>query len=283
MPLLQRVGVPLVGSEAGERGLAGTIVLLHGGASNRRWWDAVAARLAVRRHVVWWDARGHGESGDARVNCAVAQLADDTMTVLDTLDLHDAILVGHSAGAAVALRAARSPRVAAVVCVDGGVYEPRVWPGEDWRSSISSRRPTSATVLDAWRAGAALPPEALPAILANYRAGADGRLIPRIAADDEEHLARGLHAEDLASVLADVCVPVDALLADDGDIVGYERRVAALGVARRTLGPALSEHWLAGGHDLPLQHPRAVAREIERVAARHDAVPAGVPVAAVAC
>lgn len=253
--------VEIVGAEAGPQDGA-PIVLLHGGASTRHWWDAVAHRLAVRHRVLWWDQRGHGESGDARGDCTVARLATDTMELLAELDLSAVTLVGHSAGAAVALRAARSPRVASVVCVDGGVYEPRVWLGPRWETLVCGRRPLRPEVLDAWREGLGLPPEALPAVLANHRADAAGRLTPRISAQDDAQLAQSLWEEDLGPVLATVDVEVTALLADDGT-----PRDAALALARHALGPVLTERWIAGGHHLPLQRPEAIAREIERVIA----------------
>jgi pimeloyl-ACP methyl ester carboxylesterase len=253
--------VRITGAEAGPQDGA-PIVLLHGGASTRHWWDAVAHRLAARHRVLWWDQRGHGESGDARGDCTIARMATDTTEVLAELGLGAVTLVGHSAGAAVALRAARSPRVARVVCVDGGVYEPRAWLGPRWETLVCGRRPLRPEVLDAWREGVGLPPEALPAVLANHRPDAAGLLTPRISAEDDAQLARSLWEEDLAAVLADVDVEVTALLADDG-----LSRDAALALARATLGPALTERWIAGGHHLPLERPEAVAREIERVVA----------------
>jgi pimeloyl-ACP methyl ester carboxylesterase len=38
------------------------LMLLHGGMAHARWWDAVAARLADRLHVVAVDLPGHGDS-----------------------------------------------------------------------------------------------------------------------------------------------------------------------------------------------------------------------------
>jgi pimeloyl-ACP methyl ester carboxylesterase len=48
--------------------------------------------------VIAFDGRGHGESTVGETGHSIENLAEDLRTVLTTLDLHDAILVGHSMG-----------------------------------------------------------------------------------------------------------------------------------------------------------------------------------------
>jgi pimeloyl-ACP methyl ester carboxylesterase len=51
-----------------------------------------------------YDARGHGRSSDPGQGYDFDTLADDLASVIDQLDLHDVVLVGHSMGAAEVVR-----------------------------------------------------------------------------------------------------------------------------------------------------------------------------------
>jgi pimeloyl-ACP methyl ester carboxylesterase len=165
----------LVGDDQGLPD-APAIVLLHGLASNLRWWDPVAARLALRHRLVRFDHRGHGRSTGPAAGYTVQRLAADSVAVLDHLHLERVVLAGHSAGAdiALAVAAAHPDRVAAVGCVDGGVYQPRLLLGDTWpaarrRLVQTSPASTSRAVLAAWlRGSTTLPREALDAVAANY-------------------------------------------------------------------------------------------------------------------
>jgi len=99
------------------------LVLLHGGGANAHWWDHLAPTLADTFHVVALDFRGHGDSDhpDA-LEPGAFQL--DLEAVLAYLAAPDAILMGHSMGAHVALShvagGGRSRAVVAVECSRGG-------------------------------------------------------------------------------------------------------------------------------------------------------------------
>jgi len=75
------------------------IVLLHGVTIDSRIWvkqlDALP-RLGFR--VVAFDTRGHGSSKCGDSGHSIENLTFDVRTMLQELDLHDAILVGHSMG-----------------------------------------------------------------------------------------------------------------------------------------------------------------------------------------
>ncbi len=266
----------------GDGWLAGTdsgtgepVVLLHGLASTHRWWDLVAQRLTGLR-VVRFDHRGHGDSASPRDGYDLEHLAADTLAVFDALDLGRAVLAGHSLGAGVALRvaAARPERVAALACVDGGVYDPRVLFGADWaRARTAMVRPrrgrVTAAVLRAWLAGTDLPAAALPAVLANYtEAGPDGVLGLRLAARHEEELAFDLWRQDPVPLLQAVRAPVLAVVARQGDPREDVPRGASIARARAVLGSLLTVRWLDGGHELPLHRPEQVAEALSGLAAR---------------
>ena len=76
-----------------------TIVLSHGVTlSNRTWVKQFDELPAEGFRVVAFDHRGHGDSSVGSSGHSIDNLADDVKTVIDTLDIHDAVLVGHSMG-----------------------------------------------------------------------------------------------------------------------------------------------------------------------------------------
>ncbi len=127
-PLSRQPDIPfeLVRFESGGERLEGwlfrpahpmaTVIYLHGIADNRESGIGVASRLVPRGYTVFaYDSRAHGRStGDV---CTYGYYErHDVSRALSTLGVPDAILIGHSLGAAVALQAAAvEPRVRAVV------------------------------------------------------------------------------------------------------------------------------------------------------------------------
>ncbi|MDQ1374287.1 MAG: hypothetical protein QOJ09_1625, partial [Actinomycetota bacterium] len=84
---------------AGPTDAAHTFVLTHGWTNDRRVWGAVAARLVEHGHrVVVWNQRGHGGSTGGDDGYTVEAIGADVRAVLEQLDLHDVVLVGHSMG-----------------------------------------------------------------------------------------------------------------------------------------------------------------------------------------
>jgi len=101
-----------------ERAGAVTLVLLHGGGANAHWWDHLAPRLAEHFRVIALDFRGHGDS-DHPGNHEPGAFDRDLDAFLESENTHDAVLVGHSMGAHVALRAAsRRDDLRAVVAIE---------------------------------------------------------------------------------------------------------------------------------------------------------------------
>lgn len=95
------------------------LVLLHGFGANAHWWDHLAPRLARRFHVTALDFRGHGDS-DFPEALVPGAFQDDLAALLAHLGAPDAILVGHSLGAHVALSHATGLEAAtrALVLID---------------------------------------------------------------------------------------------------------------------------------------------------------------------
>jgi pimeloyl-ACP methyl ester carboxylesterase len=114
------VGVAIGRSGEGQDPL----VCLHGITAQHRAFNATARLLGPSRGLVGVDLRGRGDSDKPGSGYGLATHASDVVRVLDYLGLEEAVLVGHSMGAFVALQTAlASPdRVRALVLLDGG------WP-----------------------------------------------------------------------------------------------------------------------------------------------------------
>ena len=80
-------------------GTGQTIVFSHGWPLSADAWDAQMLFFGQRGYrVVAHDRRGHGRSSQPWGGNTLDQYADDLAEVIDTLDLKDIILVGHSTG-----------------------------------------------------------------------------------------------------------------------------------------------------------------------------------------
>jgi pimeloyl-ACP methyl ester carboxylesterase len=80
--------------------------------SSRVWAKQFETFPAAGFRAVAFDSRGHGESQVGETGHSLDNLADDLRTVLEALDLHDVVLVGHSMGGmAVQAFAIRHPDV----------------------------------------------------------------------------------------------------------------------------------------------------------------------------
>jgi pimeloyl-ACP methyl ester carboxylesterase len=269
-------------------GTGPAVLLLHGLASTRRFWDLVAPGLAGLP-VVALDQRGHGDSGRPAGPYDGATVVRDVLTALDALGLSRVVVVGHSWGATTALRlAADAPaRVLAAVALDGGL------------GALSSAGRTRAEVRELLTPPrTALPAEELvqhlaagplaawwsdavaQAVLPLFEVGDDG--LARARLPFEAHMAI---LDDLLDTDHDdlwrrttcpawlvSCVPaadsdpVDARLADAKE--DALARAAALLARPRLL------RWQGAVHDVPLQWPALVAGLVR---AAHDEAVQGRP------
>jgi pimeloyl-ACP methyl ester carboxylesterase len=105
-----RLEVHLAGPDDGP-----TVVFSHCWTGRMDLWGGVARRLVAAGHrVVLYDQRGHGHSTLGRARLTVDRLGDDLRTVLEALDVRDAVLAGHSMGGmTVQALAANHPEVVA--------------------------------------------------------------------------------------------------------------------------------------------------------------------------
>ena len=81
-----------------EKGSGRPLVFLHGITLRSDVWAPQFHLLADRYRVIAIDLRGHGSSMAGSAGYGMSPLAADLATVFQALDLHDAIVVGHSMG-----------------------------------------------------------------------------------------------------------------------------------------------------------------------------------------
>jgi non-heme chloroperoxidase len=82
-----------------DHGTGLPVVLIHGYPLSGRAWDKqVPALIEQGRRVITYDRRGFGKSSQPTAGHDFDTFAADLQTLLDTLDLRDVTLVGHSMG-----------------------------------------------------------------------------------------------------------------------------------------------------------------------------------------
>jgi non-heme chloroperoxidase len=82
-----------------DHGSGSPIVLIHGYPLSGRAWDKqVPMLLDDGRRVITYDRRGFGRSSQTAVGYNYDTFANDLHVLLESLDLHDVVLVGHSMG-----------------------------------------------------------------------------------------------------------------------------------------------------------------------------------------
>ncbi len=244
------------------------VLLLHGLASTRRFWDLVAPRLAGLP-VLALDQRGHGDSDRPAGPYDGATVARDALTALDALGFSRAVVVGHSWGASTALRlAAESPeRVLAVVAVDGG-FGMHVEPGTD-RAEIRTRMQPPRTALPVAELrerlaqgplGTWWSPAVEAAVLAIFEEGPDGLARARLPFATHMAIVDDLLDTDPAGWLPEIACPAWLVAAEQigGDPWGA-RKAAALEHAAAVLARPRLQRWAGAVHDVPLQWPALVA------------------------
>lgn len=80
------------------------VLLLHGtGGSTHEWADVVPG-LAAHAQILAPDLPGHGFSSGGEQQLSLSGMAEALGDLMQALDIHPDVIVGHSAGAAVALR-----------------------------------------------------------------------------------------------------------------------------------------------------------------------------------
>jgi len=257
------------------------VVLLHGVASNARWWLLVGPLLAGRFRLLALDQRGHGESDRPDGGYDFASVVGDLAAFIEALGLERPVLVGHSWGGNVALEyaatraeGARSP--SGLVLVDGGFLEISSRPGMTWERAERELAPPDLTSLTAeqliegakrWELGPIWSEEVESALLGNFEPVEDGRIRPRLSRANHMQVVRALWEQRPSALCAGVRCPVLFVAAEregEGRVREWvEMKREAIGRAQQALADC-RVLWLKDTiHDIPLHRPQELAREIE--------------------
>ena len=96
------------------------IILVHGWAIDKEYWEKQVPLLAKRYNVITPDLGGHGQSGHNRNQWTIENYASDISAIIDQLDLRKAILVGHSMAGEICLMVAlaRPKQVIGLIGID---------------------------------------------------------------------------------------------------------------------------------------------------------------------
>lgn len=97
-----------------------TLVFVHGGMSDRSFWDGQHTFFAEQYRVIALDLAGHGESGQNRRVWGIPEFGRDIAAVMDAEYVSRSVLIGNSLGGPAAIEAAlfTGTRVLAVIGVD---------------------------------------------------------------------------------------------------------------------------------------------------------------------
>lgn len=270
-------GVRLRGLIEGGPTDAPGLLLHHGLASSRRIWDLMLPRLTRRFRVATFDARGHGRSGKPATGYGFDRLADDVVRVTRAAGLRRPIVVGHSWGAMVALHlGARRPSSAAgLVLVDGGVGN---LSGEMTWAQVREQLappPLAGMPVEEFRRlipvflgdAVAPTPQLEEIVLAVMHVDRHGQIRPRLSRANHLRILRQIWEQDHLARHGELRVPALAIVAHGGGDPDWDEAKRAAARRLRAAGAPTRFTWMRGIHDLPLQHPDALARRIERFAA----------------
>lgn len=150
------------------------VVLVHGWAGNRTYWDGAIHLLADHYQVVALDLGGHGESGRGRSDWNLPAFGDDVLAVVEDVGAERVALVGHSMGGDAIVYAAAhlGDRVAGLVWVDAfrSLGDEPVSSPEDVISFVTPFRDDFATAVTQFARSL-------------FSAAAEPALVDRVAAD----------------------------------------------------------------------------------------------------
>lgn len=258
------------------RGTGVPILLLHGLASSRRFWDLVVPGL-VGQPVVALDQRGHGDSDRPTGPYDAATVVQDALTALDALGISRAVVVGHSWGAATALQLAAEARerVLAVVALDGGLGSAR--DAGDTREKARERLtpPRFEVTPDELRALLARGPlapwwsaEVEAALAPLFGIGPDGLARARLPFEAHMAIVDSLLDSDPQAWLPRISCPAWLVSCEPvgAPDAWTERKAAALSTAAHLLTRPRLQRWQGALHDVPLQWPALVTGLIKAAA-----------------
>jgi pimeloyl-ACP methyl ester carboxylesterase len=190
-----------------ERGSGPPIVLLHGVTLQAAIWSHQLRSLADGHRVIALDQRGHGQSVPGSLGTTIEAMAADLADVLESLDLKDVVIVGHSMGSMVALTLVLerphlvAERVAGIAIVGGTAGLRLPLPGIAWIAGAAGALGERGLEILQHRDVATLPAGDLGYIVTRY---AFGPAPKKAYVDLTLKIVREMEAASLAAILPDV-------------------------------------------------------------------------------
>ncbi|MFD5744537.1 alpha/beta fold hydrolase [Streptomyces massasporeus] len=245
------------------------VVLAHGYGASLLEWNLVQATLVAGGHrVIVFDQRGHGGSTLGADGIGSVPMAQDYAAVLEHFDVRDAVLVGHSMGGFLALRAVLDhPAVARRL---RGLALFATWAGRSYDGAQHNRLQipllemgilqrlartrTGGILFGAAQCGKRPSPAMIEVFLEVFLQQAHAPLVP---------IVRAFAREDRYPRLAEIAVPTVVMVgsADRSTPPSHARRLAAgLPGARLITVPD-------AGHMLNWEDPHAL---VQAVSSLHD-------------
>jgi pimeloyl-ACP methyl ester carboxylesterase len=97
-----KISTVAMGSDTSDK----VVVLAHGYAVDMNCWNIIATDLVQRGYkVIAFDQRGHGRSTVGSQGVGSQQMVDDYLAILRDYEVRNGVLVGHSMGGFIAIRA----------------------------------------------------------------------------------------------------------------------------------------------------------------------------------
>jgi 3-oxoadipate enol-lactonase len=236
----------------------GHVLLLHSAAGNLHRWRAWVPGLARHHRVIRFDMRGHGKtSPPPGGQFSLRQLSGDIASVMDSLEIRKAHLVGASAGGIVSLRfahdfphrlhsltlVASTPKLAQTgTSVDAGV----------WRRTLEESGTKAWLLSDARKR---FGPQADPGLVEWY--ASEGGKTP---ADVVLALQDCLLREDLTPLLPEIPAPTLILASSEDKITPPDiQRLMARRMPKATL-----QTFDSVGHNMKVEIPDLLAARVLR-------------------
>jgi len=265
-----------------------SVILIHGLASNARIWELTAPHLTEGGlEPLAPDLRGHGLTDAPDGDYGFQTISQDLAAFIRAASVERPLLVGHSWGAMVALDFASRFQIgplapAGLILVDGGMIQMDDFPGATWETMRERLTPPrlAGLPLEAFLSRLNSPnpnwepdERVVQIILANFEVNEDETINPRLSFEHHMQIVRAMwefktythYARLNCPVLMIPAIPNQTDPVRDQEYLAYKEQ--GLQRARELIPDLQVEPMLNSIHDLPLQHPVALAELILRFAA----------------
>ena len=250
-------------------------LLLHGLASNARFWEPVAARLVTAGHAVYApDLRGHGQSDAPGGGYDFETVTQDLAGLVSALGLRRFVVAGHSWGGHVALDFVPHHHPAGLGLIDGGFTQLNDSPQATWEKVEQALTPPrlagTAQTHFLERLSTAHPfwPADVPwkeIVMANFEVHPDGTIAPHLAFENHMRVVRAMWEFPTYERFRQVRCPVLIAAARPSGATA-RRDEAFLELKRRGQEQAMANLarlrfvWMDDtDHDIPLHRPGPLA------------------------